>query len=428
MALKANWYKFIMALFIRRMMASKPFLTVALLWHSLSSDNLGVGALTESQLAICKSAAAKAGLDVKFVVFGTKGGRDYTSDKYDVRTGGKVSIKQILAGNSRFVSDIRSCDVVLDIGEGDSFTDIYGLKRFLFLIVSKIVVILNGKPLVLSPQTIGPFERWYTRWIASWIMRRCEYVYARDALSLDYLKTCGVLRNVDEAIDVAFRLEYEKPEISNDDVVRIGLNVSGLLFSGGYSGDNQFGLTLDYPTLTRALLSEWTAMPKVEVWLVPHVMPDDLPNDDDRSAIDILLREFPLARRAPDFRRPSDAKSFISGLDFFTGARMHACIAAFSSGVPVVPLAYSRKFNGLFSSVGYQHVADGRAQDTESALATIRSGFQNRSKLARDVAEGNLIAIQKLAGYELYLVGLFRKAMSLPAEHSASAVGDFIGR
>lgn len=409
-------------------MTSKPCLTVALLWHSLSSDNLGVGALTESQLAICKSAASRAGLDVKFIIFGTKGGRDYTSDKYDVRSGGKVSIKQILAGNSRFVSDILSCDVVLDIGEGDSFTDIYGLKRFLFLALSKIVVILKGKPLVLSPQTIGPFEHSYTRWVASWIMRRCEHIYARDALSSDYLKSCRVTKNVGEAIDVAFRLEFDKTQRPEDEVIRIGLNVSGLLFSGGYSGNNQFGLTLDYPALTRALLSEWTETPGVEVWLVPHVMPDDVPNDDDRWAIDILLLEFPLARRAPDFNRPSDAKSFISGLDFFTGARMHACIAAFSSGVPVVPLAYSRKFNGLFHSVGYRHVADGRAQDTESALAAIRSGFQNRSKLCFDVAEGNRIAIQKLSDYESYLVGLFKKTILLKAEHRSSAAGDFAGR
>lgn len=32
-------------------------ITVGLLWHSLSSDNLGVGALTESQIAICNAAA-----------------------------------------------------------------------------------------------------------------------------------------------------------------------------------------------------------------------------------------------------------------------------------------------------------------------------------------------------------------------------------
>ena len=36
---------------------------------------------------------------------------------------------------------------------------------------------------------------------------------------------------------------------------------------------------------------------------------------------------------APRFSTPSEAKTYIAGLDFFMGARMHACIAAFSSGV-----------------------------------------------------------------------------------------------
>ncbi len=381
-------------------MESKSVVTVGLLWHSLSSDNLGVGALTESQIGICRAAAQRAGVELRFIVLGTAGGRWYAPPDVDVTYGGRPSIKQWVLGKSAFARSLERCDLVLDIGEGDSFADIYGVKRYFFLLFSKLLVLAKKKPLILSPQTIGPFNSRFCRYSAAWVMRRAEKVYARDSLSRQYLTKIGVNSNALEAIDVAFKLSFCKQDKVRDGKLRVGVNVSGLLFSGGYSGGNQFGLATDYPKLVRRLLARWSAAPDIEVWLVPHVMPDNLPNDDDRSAIRTLLAEYPGLQQAPDFKSPSEAKTFIASLDFFTGARMHACIAAFSSGVPVVPVAYSRKFNGLFSTLGYKHVADAVADTTEVVEQTILNGLNRRNELAEAVQRGNEMASSKLAEYE----------------------------
>lgn len=386
------------------MSKEKKQITVGLLWHSISSDNLGIGALTESQIAICQAAAIRAGVSVNYWIFGTTGGKSYAPPDVKLRVGSRISVKQILRGNSPFLEELEQCDLVLDIGGGDSFTDIYGIKRFIFQIVSKMAVLAKGKLLVLSPQTIGPFDYWLARKIAAAVMRRCAKVFARDRLSAEYLVDCGVTRNVGEVVDVAFRLPFTACETRTSDKVRIGLNVSGLLFWGGYTRDNQFGLTLDYQKLLRNLIYAWSKDSQNEIWLIAHVIPDDLPVEDDRIAIDLLLKEFPAVRRAPVFQSPSEAKSFISSMDFMTGARMHACIAAFSSGVPVVPVAYSRKFNGLFSSLNYSWVADGKMMDTQSAFDKVMEGFQKRVLLREHVIEGNNTANTLLNHYEDYLV------------------------
>lgn len=385
---------------------SPPTLNIGLLWHSLSSDNLGVGALTESQIAICDAAAARAGVALRYVLFGTRGRRDYAPPGHDIRTGSPISLKALLTGRSPFFKEVGECDLVLDIGEGDSFTDIYGSRRYRMQLLTKLAVLLKGKPLLLSPQTIGPFNRWHTRRLAAWTMRRCEKVFARDGLSAEYLHALGLDGNIGEAIDVAFRLPYRRPEASPDGAIRIGVNVSGLLFSGGYRGGNQFGLSVDYPRLIRDLLGEWCTVAGNEVWLIPHVLSDLVPADDDRVAIAQLLREFPRAQLAPEFKSPSEAKSFISGMDFMTGARMHACIAALSAGVPVVPLAYSRKFNGLFASLNYGWLADGKAMDNAKAKDVIMGGFAQRESLgvlARAAAEQ---ANVRLNDYESHLAKL----------------------
>lgn len=384
-------------------------ITVGLLWHSTSSDNLGVGALTQSQIAICKAAAAEAGQQVKFIVFGTQGGQSYAPSDTDIVQGSRISLKQILTGRSAFVKELGGCDLVLDIGEGDSFADIYGIKRLLFLFVSKLCVLTKRIPLIISPQTIGPFQYFLTRKIAAALMRSATRVFARDYQSADYLRDLQVTNNTSEVVDVAFRLPFVRPAKYNDGKCHIGINVSGLLYSGGYEGSNQFGLTLNYPDLIRQLLKTWTADANNVVWLVAHVIPDALPRDDDRVAIASLVEEFPGVRVPPPFRSPEEAKSFISGMDFVTGARMHACIAALSAGVAVMPVAYSRKFNGLFTSLNYPHYVDAKRESTDEALAKLYSALPDRKNLSQLAEKSQHQAHATLQKYQDYLRDLFKR-------------------
>lgn len=401
---------------------SAPF-KIGLLWHSLSSDNLGVGALTEAQIAICRSAAQRAGRTVEFIIFGTAGGRCGVPEDTSVRTGSRVSLKQMLLGRSDFLREAAACDLLLDIGEGDSFTDIYGWRRFMFMVFSKLALLRMSKALILAPQTIGPFRSRYSRWLALRAMRGCHYVFTRDALSTQYLASFGVTANVREVTDVAFRLPYTLPAPRNDGRVRVGVNVSGLLFAGGYFGANQFGLKLDYPAVVRGLLRHWAADPTVDLWLVPHVMPDKVPRDDDRLAIATLAQEFPTVQLAPHFATPSQAKTFIAGLDFMTGARMHACIAACSSGVAVVPLAYSRKFVGLFGSLGYRWLVDGASVGTGAAVDYILNAFEQRTELVKDATLAHERALLGLTSYEsLISTLLFEDQATVTVENADQAV------
>ena len=59
------------------MQETRKRLTVGLLWHSLTSDNLGVGALTIGQMVLISEAARRRGAEVSFIVIGTRGGTPY---------------------------------------------------------------------------------------------------------------------------------------------------------------------------------------------------------------------------------------------------------------------------------------------------------------------------------------------------------------
>lgn len=387
-------------------MNSKP-LIVGLAWQTIASDNLGVRALAESNMAIAKRAAERAKRTIRFIEFCPTNGELPANHGYDLSFADRLSIRRMLTGESRYFQTLKTCDVVLDIGAGDSFSDIYGEKHFFFLSLSKYLAIVAKRTLVLSPQTIGPFDRKWCRTVAAWLMRRAGRVFTRDGLSQAYLADNGLGSNAEQVTDVAFRLPYVRQTLTPTAKTRVGVNVSGLLYNGGYTRNNQFGLKLDYKAFIENLVERLVARPDCEIHLIGHVLSVGLPVEDDYAALLSLQARFPQAIVAPRFTSASEAKGYIAAMDFFTGARMHACIAAFSSGVPVVPQAYSRKFNGLFNSLNYTHIADLKVDNGEQALAKILQGLDARQSLRDEVERGNAQAQARLQHYEDYLAGLF---------------------
>ncbi len=209
---------------------------------------------------------------------------------------------------------------------------------------------------------------------------------------------------------MAFCLPFDRQPKASGVTKRIGINVSALLYFGGYGGGNSLGLSLDFKELTHRIVAWALAVPDAEVWLIPHVMSRDIPEEDDPTAAREVQRLYPKVRIAGPFSGPTEAKSFMSGLDFFTGGRMHACIGAFSSGVPTVPLAYSRKFNGLFRSLEYPIMADCRVMDLDEAFDVVVSAFSRREQVAAQVAHGVELARRKLQPYRDAIVELLRTA------------------
>lgn len=390
-------------------MPARP-LDIALIMHSTRSDNLGVGALTVSEVEIIRAIARDLDRAVTITVLDWKDPRPAYVAGPDIRIvdlDGKVLINPF-----GFLRAVRRADLVIDIGAGDSFSDIYGGRRLRRMFIMKFLTHLARTPLVMAPQTVGPFTRPLSTALARLSLRLCALVATRDRLSTDCVLGLGLRREVIEASDVALRLPFTAPEArAPGGPVRVGLNVSGLLMGGGYTGQNEFGLTLDYPGLVRDIIRHFQTR-GCEVHLVPHVIVAGgrMAGEDDARASQALAAEFPGAVLAPAFTSPSEAKSYIAGLDFFMGARMHACIAAFSSGVAVVPMAYSRKFDGLFGSIGYGRTVDCTRESGAEILEKIAADFEDRAGIAREAAKALARGLEKLGAYEAGLRALMAKA------------------
>ena len=109
-------------------------LRIGLLWHSAAAGNLGVGALSVGNIALARTAAARAGLRPEFTLFGAhETGAPYiTEPDVEMRT---INGRYMVSPGGYF-ADVRAHHIMLDIGAGDSFADIYTDKRFAYFMAT----------------------------------------------------------------------------------------------------------------------------------------------------------------------------------------------------------------------------------------------------------------------------------------------------
>jgi colanic acid/amylovoran biosynthesis protein len=319
--------------------------------------------------------------------------------------------KKVLLGNA-WTQHLMESDVVAAISGGDSFSDIYGFMRLLYMSLPMILVLLLGKDLVLLPQTLGPFNGAISKSVARFILSRAKVVYSRDLDGARHIETqLGLKRSerIRFSYDVGFALEPRPPRDLTQiaallqrepGVPLIGVNLSGLLYIGGYSQKNMFGLRIDYPHFVkeqiRFLIEECNAV----VLLVPHVYGEAPGSESDvlasRELYQKLSGRYGAALRLSAGRySESEVKFIIGQCDFFTGSRMHACIAAVSQCVPAVPVAYSDKFIGVMRTVGIEAlVADARTMNEPEILKMIGEAIERRASI-RNSLENTMPAVKK---------------------------------
>ena len=305
---------------------------------------------------------------------------------------GKYHIKN---GKYFFSYPIRTCDYIFDFTAGDSFTDIYGSERFWNRTKLKNALEESGAKLILGSQTIGPFIDSKSEDYAAFVIKKCHAIFVRDKMSFDYtLQFSG--REPILTTDVAFVLPYKKGK-TDSEKKKIGFNPSGLLWAGGYTMNNQFGLSVDYRTYCQKVL-EWLIEKGYEIYLIGHAFYENRPDlpDNDSNAINALKELIPQLRVAPFFKTPMEIKSFISSMSLFIGARMHATIGALSAGIPVIPFSYSRKFEGLFESLEYTYLINGCNETTDEAIENTINMVYRMDVLEKSVRHSQTIISEKI--------------------------------
>jgi len=175
-----------------------------------------------------------------------------------------------------------------------------------------------------------------------------------------------------------------------------------------------FSLKLDYAEFLGKLIVALLKHTSNRLLLVPHTFgaPGNVESDPDACRLVMEAvgttdkHRVHLVNREYDER---EIKGIIGECDVFIGSRLHSCIAALSQGIPTIGVAYSKKFKGVFETVGAgDWVIDGRELSTDMAVSIVENRIEHREAIratliresgrARELLHQNFSSFIKRAG------------------------------
>lgn len=242
----------------------------------------------------------------------------------------KDDYEYVTISHKEFFNKIDKGDICLSIG-GDNYC--YAGRDILGYYNEKIHK--KGAKSVLWGCSVDPSDM--TEKIKKDIARY-DLIVARERISYSSLKKINP--NTVLLPDPAFQLDYEMlplPEVFIEGHI-IGINLSPLVTKYG----NSELIFENYKKLVSYILQTTNN----QIVLIPHVVKKE---DDDREVLKILYDEVKKSNRVLLLKDYNcmQLKGFISRCRFFIGARTHATIAAYSTGVPTLVTGYSVKAKGI---------------------------------------------------------------------------------
>lgn len=229
-------------------------------------------------------------------------------------------------------SHIRKGNVALSIG-GDNYC-YADVQRYIMM---HDMLLQRGAKTVLWGCSVEP-EILKDPAIAQDISRY-SLIAARESISYEALR--AVNPHTVLVSDPAFTLESCIPPIPEGFAVgnMVGINLSPMVIEKETSP----GMAMaNYQALIDHILRETD----MGVALIPHVVWDFT---DDRIPLRELYRKYQHTERVVMVENHNcmELKGIISQCSFFVGARTHATIAAYSTGVPTLVVGYSVKARGI---------------------------------------------------------------------------------
>jgi len=277
---------------------------------------------------------------------------------------------------------LKMCDAVLSVG-GDNYTLDYGLPR-VYLDLNRYVI-RHQKPLIIWGASLGPFDHRpeLADAIHAHLRDDITAIFVRERRSQSYLEKYGIHKNVYLMADPAFIMESKA--VSNETLGftlpqgAIGLNLSPLV-GKRVGGDNPHAWQETCAQLV-IMLRKAFGRPIV---LIPHVTS---PHDNDFDLLKQVRDQLGIDQDdlflIPGNLSAEETKWVISQMECLVAARTHATIAAFSSCVPTVSLAYSTKAWGinemLFDHTEY--IVDLRVSPLSQVVEKVRRSLKERNAI-----------------------------------------------
>ena len=193
----------------------------------------------------------------------------------------------------------------------------------------------RGVPIVLLPQAFGPFNRPEVRVAVKAIIESATLVYARDEQSLSYLKDLTDRPDIHLAPDFTNLLEVVPDPVYTGRCCLIPNHQVLARSQGAYLG------------FLKECVVQLLARGEVPFWLI-HEGPQD---EEIATQVNMML-DAPLPIVKPS--SACDIKAIIAACKLQIGSRFHGLVSALATGVPVLAVGWSHKYEALLADYGVE--------------------------------------------------------------------------
>lgn len=213
------------------------------------------------------------------------------------------------------------------------------LSRTFEIVVAKSL----GKPVVLFPNSIGPFRTWFGRLLAKLSLSNCDRLLIREAVSYDIVKNLKIstprVLTYDTALLYTPRNEIDVPVSGN---VQVGV------CPGIYSRSLSKKESENYVVAHAKALDKAIADFGCSVVFIPHYI-SGFPNDDlDVSRMIHEKMENKDEAKIVVVDGVNDFKNYLNNMDIVISSKMHPAILAATGFVPVLCVVYDHKQSSFF--------------------------------------------------------------------------------
>jgi colanic acid/amylovoran biosynthesis protein len=315
----------------------------------------------------------------------------------------------ILVGHPELQA-LKDTDLVVDLS-GDMLTEDYGPHVAYSHFLPVMTALAMGKPVILCAQSIGPFT--LMKRLARYVLGQAALITAREPVTIEYLREIGVQNSqIFLTTDLSFLLEPAKDEsvdvvLSREGIDLAGRQMIGISFSNlvhsHYRKRNPHASGTMFPELIAGILDTISERYGLQILFVPHVTGPRASADDRVFAEKISSHMQMTAVAIKGDYTPDILKGIISRCRLYMGARMHANIAAMSSGIPTLAIAYSHKTAGIMQLLGQdEYVCDIATLDGESVLKCFGRLYSRSDSVATTLRErSSVLKVEAAKNIEL---------------------------
>lgn len=301
---------------------------------------------------------------------------------------------------AKVIEHVKNCDLVISHSD-ESFKEsasllplnLYWVVTWWSMLIARTWEILVaksfGKPVVLFPNSVGPFKTWMGRFLARLSLGNCDYVLIRDHVSYEIANTLGIQSCKILTFDTALLFDPPDTKIL-DDFPRPLMGVSPGIYSHSLSRGEVINYVLAHAKALDAAIEKYG----FHIVFLPHYISGF--EYDDLEVCKFIIGKMKNRNRTRivNTRNVDEFKLFLDQTDMIISSKMHPAVLGASGCVPVLCIAYDHKQTSFFERLNMVDCTiDIRSVSYEKLLSKIDYVW-NRNDQLRALLK-NLIPIWK---------------------------------